>query len=377
MKIGKLALILDTKNTERIKKVKEENSEIPFQIEIDQDCIIVGLSPTPRNSIIIRQPSAYISRSHCELYHEKILTHDKWYIMDTSSNGTYLNSDRLPYGTKKELSEGDKIVFGDFETSALRYIFVVSSQKDSKKREFSGFPSININEKKKKSHSSTETTFSSTSFESRSDSEMSEQLLTLLDSSILENDEFLCFLCKKLALFSVYFKCFHSFCFKCYCDKLEDQVFLCPACKTEIAKDFFPLKNMLLDQSIKKRIVDPLAIRIYLILEARHNNQYSIEHVRFRDRLNAQHSLKLEEKLPIYSSLWTSDMEREFKEDFSKLDEESKLKELDGKGLNSEFLKKAKEFEINLILQRLSLDEDSQSMDLSQKKKMLKKFIRK
>jgi len=180
-----------------------------------------------------------------------------------------------------------------------------------------------------------------------------------------------------VAFFSVYFKCFHSFCFKCYCEVIEDQVSYCPVCRVEIPNDFFPLKNMLLDQSIRKRISDPRALKLYSILEARHNNQYSVEHVRFRDKLNARQSLRLEEKLPIYSSLWTSDMEREFKEDFSKLDEEAKVNELTCKGLNTEFLTKAKDFEVNLILERLSLGEDSQSMNLSQKKRMLKKMIKK
>ena len=362
---------------ERIKKAKKENSEIPHCIDIVQDCFPVGLSPTPKHSIIIRQPSAYISRSHCELFHEQHLTHDKWFIMDTSTNGTFLNSERLPYGTKKELSEADKVVFGDFETSALRYVFIIATKIDSGKREISGYSSIYYSEKRKKSHSSTESTFSSASLESKSDPEISEQLLELLDESILENEDYLCILCKKVAFFSVYFECNHSFCFRCYCEVIEGKVSYCPACKVEFRNDFFPLKNMLLYQSIKKRISDPRALRLFGILEARHNNQYSVEHIRFRDKLNAKRSLLIEEKLPIYSSLWTSDMEREFKEDFSKLDEEAKVRELACKGLNSEFLIKAKEFEINLILERLSLEGDSQSMNLSQKKKMLKKLIKK
>ena len=55
--------------------------------------------------------STYISRKHATLYFEN----GKVYVMDASTNGTYINGKRIDKMQKVILNKGDKITFADMD----------------------------------------------------------------------------------------------------------------------------------------------------------------------------------------------------------------------------------------------------------------------
>lgn len=64
---------------------------------------------------VLHDPSRYISGKHATISQRD----GKFYVMDTSTNGLFINNSALGKGNSKQLNDGDKLRLGQFEISAV------------------------------------------------------------------------------------------------------------------------------------------------------------------------------------------------------------------------------------------------------------------
>ena len=297
--------------------------------------------------------------------------------MDYSYNGTFLNSEKVPRDSKTILSVGDVLVFGDFESSALRYRFTINTKDSEFKRpssDSSVLGSIKFSAKNKKntpSHSSS-TTGSFSSLLQMEIPDLFNYIYLIIDPSIQVNDEFLCVLCKKICLFPIYFPCFHNFCFLCYTQKIFEKSTFCPCCNKKISKKTYPFRNYLLVEAIEKKL-DPEVLYALRVLGEKVIEIEKAMQEKIRGKTNAEKIFELESQLPIYSLIWSNEHELQFKESFSQMTNQEKLENMIATGLNSEFIVNADEERIDVVMERLCVFDSS--LSLSEKKQILQKMI--
>jgi len=207
------------------------------------------------------------------------------------------------------------------------------------------------------------------------DSYLYSTLISGLPSSLLANTDLTCTFCNTFQIFFIYFPCAHSFCLNCYLSQIIPNQLPCPKCQLPFQVDSFALKNQLIENFLNKNIQEPQSFKIYNLLLARLNLQYSDAHSAFWNKQSESQTILFEQNLPIYSQLWSESYESQFIERFENLTEDQKLEELKIKGLNNEFIEKAKENELDLVIHRTSLNL-SQS-DLTEKRSVLHKVINK
>ena len=101
-----MTLTLTIANVDRL-----ENGE-PARMQLDRHGLTIGRSPHTDWSL--PDPQHYISSSHCEVrYRDGAYT-----LVDTSTNGTYLNES--PLSGPHPLHDGDVIRIGDSEFTYLQ-----------------------------------------------------------------------------------------------------------------------------------------------------------------------------------------------------------------------------------------------------------------
>jgi hypothetical protein len=88
-------------------------------IPADRPLFRIGASAEPRgadrNDLVISDRDAMVSRFHCHL----VRGGADYYLVDASTNGTFLNGKRLNRGEHRRLESGDEIVLAD----ASRFVF--------------------------------------------------------------------------------------------------------------------------------------------------------------------------------------------------------------------------------------------------------------
>lgn len=383
MKIGKLCIISNSKNFERIKAaLTTEKPEIPEVIEIQHEALWLGVSPNEKNSIIIRHGEAAISRKHCLIQWELTETgKDRWYLMDYSSNGTFLNTERVPRDSKTYLAIGDVLVFGDYSASALRYKFLITTKENNLKRpscesHVTGSLMSSIRREKKTPSVSSATTGTG-SLHSAITMEIPElfnYIYSLIDPVLEKNEELLCGMCQKICLFPIYFPCFHSFCFLCYSQKIFEKKTYCPHCQKKISKKHYPYRNYLLIEAIEKKL-EPEVLCVLRLLDEKVSDIERLMQNQLRAKVNAENIIEMQSQLPIYSAVWSDEHESQFKESFSQLTKEEQIEKLVAKGLSLEFIRNADEEKIDLVLERLLIFQPH--LQVKKKRKILEELLRK
>jgi FHA domain len=375
MKLGKLCLVFDEENSIRIKKALEiEKPEIPDFIVINKEPIWLGIAPCEKDSIIIRHGQAGISRKHSLIHWEKHERgKDQWYITDCSSNGTIVNDKRIPRDLKTELNQGDVIVFGDPTISALRYRFILAAEDTPLKRALDCSANSSVKKKKTNLSASTSTTGSAGNVSETEIHELFNALHAMDNELVGSKEEFLCIQCRKVCFFPIFFKCYHNICFLCYYTKIYNQSSQCPKCNRNIYKNHYPYRNYLLMEAIEKKLdkeaLDGVMILDRIITRIEKKIQHEI-----RGRSHAKNIMEMESQLPIYSYIWSPDHESQFRDSFSQMTKEEKVENLIAKGLSMEFIKKADEEEIDLVMNRLEIFDPV--LSLEEKKNILENLIR-
>ena len=226
--------------------------------------------------------------------------------MDYSSNGTFINTERVPRDSKTILNQGDIIVFGDYAASALRYKFLVFSKESDLKRpsnDSSILGTLNSSIKKKKTTPSVNSAATSGSLHSLITMEIPDLfnlIYTMIDSSIQNISEFQCSLCAKICLFPIYFPCYHNFCFLCYSQKIYEKTTYCPFCNKKISKKYYPYRNYLLVEAMEKKL-EPDVLCILRVLDDKIEEVEKFMQNQIRAKINAQNIVELQSHLPIYS----------------------------------------------------------------------------
>lgn len=106
----------------------------PFELQLSASCPVLSIGKEKgRNHVVI--PDPLMSRQHCSL--ELDITRGSVYIMDQSTNGTFLNGCRLPKakGGKVICSHGDDLVLKDpvhDPTGEFGYIVNISEHLERK-----------------------------------------------------------------------------------------------------------------------------------------------------------------------------------------------------------------------------------------------------
>lgn len=93
-----------------VEMLQGENAGRRWNI-LKDTCITVGRSKT---SDITIPKNLYVSKNHCEVYYDS--EKDMFYLEDYSTNGTYVNDNRLTQGTLHELLPGQTFAIGDKNT---------------------------------------------------------------------------------------------------------------------------------------------------------------------------------------------------------------------------------------------------------------------
>jgi pSer/pThr/pTyr-binding forkhead associated (FHA) protein len=375
---AKLSLIQDKYLSDYLIEHEGEDRKIPSVIPIDCDILEIGSDPKTKYSKVIRQNSALISRTHCIITHKKKIGQDEWFVQDQSTNGTYVNGDPLDYGEVR-LENLDQVIFGDIKHSVLRYTFSITEKKKEKvPLDDSQFFRVSYKKQKKnkkKIKNIPSQDIAPLATNSRKTCLEMEKILDLLDSKLVKNREFHCKLCKIFKLFHIILLCGDSFCFDCYRNHIAFQK-NCVICEASINQLCFPLKSLLINRSIEKRIKKEnhwRAISLFEEMQEKFDNDYMVEHLKCRDRIGAYMFFEQLKELPIYSALWTDSMEQEFIKNFELLSDDSKKKVLFQRGLSSEFIDEANDESIDVVFKRLNIKSQHQSQ--SDKKKVLKKMI--
>ena len=99
-------VIEEKKEESRWGIVAKENSNIKLQIEGQ---VMIGREEAILNDYL--SSSTYVSREHATLFVEK----DILYVIDASTNGTFINGNRLNKLKQYKLEKGDLLAFADKE----------------------------------------------------------------------------------------------------------------------------------------------------------------------------------------------------------------------------------------------------------------------
>lgn len=75
---------------------------------LERDTVVVGASPTDADVVVVDM-GRRISRKHCEINRRA----RRYYLVDTSTNGTRINGKDIPQGTPVKLKRGDLIGLAD------------------------------------------------------------------------------------------------------------------------------------------------------------------------------------------------------------------------------------------------------------------------
>jgi type VI secretion system FHA domain protein len=73
-----------------------------------------SIGRAPDNDWVLPDPGRVLSKRHCRI----IANGEAWLIIDTSSNGTFLNGTTLEPDVPHALRDGDRVVFGTYEIEA-------------------------------------------------------------------------------------------------------------------------------------------------------------------------------------------------------------------------------------------------------------------
>ena len=96
----------------KIRNVPALENGVPTEIELDQRGLIIGRSATADWSL--PDPRSHISSRHCEI----VYRHGAYQLVDTSTNGTYLNNSGDKVSQPRTLADGDVIIIGHYEVVA-------------------------------------------------------------------------------------------------------------------------------------------------------------------------------------------------------------------------------------------------------------------
>ena len=96
----------------KIRNVQALENGVPTEVELDQRGLIIGRSATADWSL--PDPRSYISSRHCEILYRQ----GRYQLVDTSTNGTFLNSPGEKVSQPRDLNDGDVVIIGHYEIVA-------------------------------------------------------------------------------------------------------------------------------------------------------------------------------------------------------------------------------------------------------------------
>ena len=85
---------------------------VPEHRRIDGDTVTLGRGS--ENDWVLPDPERVLSKRHCAI----TFRNDVWQVVDSSSNGTFLNGRCLDPGVPRPLRDGDRLAFGAYEVEA-------------------------------------------------------------------------------------------------------------------------------------------------------------------------------------------------------------------------------------------------------------------
>ena len=91
-------------------------SYVDHTIELSKEEFTIGRSPSCDRTV----DASEISNCHCNLWRVKNGNDDEYFIEDRSTNGTYINGNRISKGTVVQLNDQDEVSLGErFSTRAV------------------------------------------------------------------------------------------------------------------------------------------------------------------------------------------------------------------------------------------------------------------
>ncbi|KAK4878060.1 hypothetical protein RN001_010566 [Aquatica leii] len=230
---------------------QSKDTSIP-KIQLTNEKFLIGRGL--QNNQVIEDVN--ISRSHCIFIHKD----GCWYLLDKSSNGTWLNGNLLDKTKEYMLLHGDVIALGN----NVKFEYQICSDDDSRNSQIAGeknteAAAVNDNLKtgvyvgKLNGNVLPQLDLENTtnlSKMSATNKETDEKLSTDIKLSGLTyaEDELQCSICTEMFIKAVTLSCSHTFCKYCITQWRKNQT-ICPICRADIKMEF---STLVLDNFISK-----------------------------------------------------------------------------------------------------------------------------